>query len=45
MPEVKEDMKRLQKQDVNSDDIGSTWIRLTEGDSVIEGPASLVLSK
>ena len=45
MSEVREDMERLQEQDVDSDDIGSTWIRLTQGDSVMEGPASLVLSK
>ena len=43
MPEVREDMERLQEQDADSDDIGPTWIRLTQGDSMMEGPASLVL--
>ena len=45
VPEVREDMERLQEQDVDSDDIGPTWIRLTQGDSMMEGPASLVLSE
>ena len=29
VPEAREDMERLQEQDVDSDDIGSMWIRLT----------------
>ena len=45
VPETREDMERLQEQDVNSDDIGSIWIKLTQGDSVMEGPASLALSE
>ncbi len=45
MPDAREDLERLQEQDVNSNDIGPTWIRLTQGDSVMEGPASLVYSK
>ena len=45
MPEAGEDMDRLQEQDVDSDDIGSIWIILAQGDSVLEGPASLALSE
>ena len=44
-PEAREDLERLQEQDVNSNDIGPTWIRLTQGDSVMEGPESLVYCK
>ena len=45
MPEVREDLEKLLEQDADSDDIGPTWIRLTQGDSIMEGPASLVLSE
>ena len=42
VPETREDMERLQEQDVDSDDIRSIWIKLTQEDSVMEGPVSLV---
>ena len=45
MPEAREDMERLQEQDVNSDDIGSIWIKISQGDNMMEGPASLALSE
>ena len=45
VPEAREDLERLQEQDVNPANIEPTWIRLTQGDSMMEGPTSLVLSK
>ena len=45
MPEAREDLERLQEQDVNLANVGPTWMRLTQGDSVMEGPASLGVSE
>ena len=43
VPETRDDMEGLQGQDIDSEDIGSIWIKLTQGDSVMQGPASLVV--
>ena len=43
VPETRDDMEGLQGQDIDSEDIGSIWIKLTQGDSVMQGPASLVM--
>ena len=31
----------VQEQDIEADDIGAIWIKLTQGDSVMQGPTSL----
>ena len=43
VPETREDMEGLQGQDIDSEDIGSIWIKLTQGDSMMQGLASLVM--
>ena len=40
VPETRDDMEGLQEQDIEADDIGAIWIKLTKGDSVMQGPAS-----
>ena len=45
MPEAREDQERLQEQDVDLAKIGPTWMRLTQGGTVMKGPASLGVSE
>ena len=40
VPETRDDIERLQEQEIAADDIGAIWIKLTQGDSVMQGPAS-----
>ena len=45
MPEAREDQERLQEQDVDLANIKLTWMRLTQGGNVMEGPASMGVSE
>ena len=38
--ETIDDIERLQEQEIVADDIGAIWIKLTQGDSVMQGPAN-----
>ena len=38
--ETRDDVKGLQEQEITADDIGAIWIKLTQRDSVMQGPAS-----
>ena len=40
VPETRDDMERLQEQDIKADDIGAIWAKLTQGDSEMQGPTS-----
>ena len=40
MSETRDDIEGLQEQDIAADDIGAIWIKLTQGDSLMQEPAS-----
>ena len=40
MSDTRDDVERLQEQEIVADDIGAIWIKLTQTDSVMEGPTS-----
>ena len=45
MSEAREDQERLLEHDVDLANIGPAWMRLTQGGNVMEGPASMGMSK
>ena len=45
MSDTRDNVERLQEREIVADDIGSIWIKLTQTDSGMEGPASRYVKK